>query len=237
MRAVGDRVRRAGRAGVERLRTYLIVAVQAGLAAALAWLVAREVLGNPDPTFAPAAAVGVIAAALGGRTRRTVELVVGVVLGIVVGDVLIHLLGTGPWQTGVVVFLAVGAAVLVRGTGALVTQAGGTAVLVATLTPVSGGATRAVEPRQEAVPEGGRLRRVVGIQRVPVADRVVQRRRQVDGQPDQVTVVVAKQRGPRRWARPGLPVDAAEPPRAYGVVRLSAVAHRSAPAGRGWRGG
>ncbi|WP_431936950.1 FUSC family protein [Micromonospora sp. RP3T] len=137
MRAVGDRVRRVGRAGAERMRTYLIVAVQAGLAAALSWLVAREVLGNPDPTFAPAAAVGVIAASLGGRTRRTVELVVGVVLGIVVGDVLIHLLGTGPWQTGVIVFLAVGAAVLVRGTGALVTQAGGTAVLVATLTPVS----------------------------------------------------------------------------------------------------
>ncbi|MFI5837498.1 FUSC family protein [Micromonospora sp. NPDC051300] len=137
MRGAGDRVREAGRASRERLRTYFIVAVQAGLAAALAWLIAREALGNPDPTFAPAAAVGVIAASLGGRTRRTVELVVGVVLGIVVGDALIHLLGTGPWQTGVIVFLAVTAAVLVRGTGALVTQAGGTAVLVATLTPVS----------------------------------------------------------------------------------------------------
>ncbi|PGH45040.1 FUSC family protein [Micromonospora sp. WMMA1996] len=134
---LGDRVREAGRASRQRVRTYFIVAVQAGLAAALAWLIAREVLGNPDPTFAPAAAVGVIAAALGGRTRRTVELVVGVVLGIVVGDMLIRLLGTGPWQTGAVVFLAVSAAVVVRGTGALVTQAGGTAVLVATLTPVS----------------------------------------------------------------------------------------------------
>ncbi|SBT41747.1 FUSC family protein [Micromonospora auratinigra] len=132
-----DRVRAAVRDSRRRLRTYLIVAVQAGLAAALAWLVAREVLGNPDPTFAPAAAVGVIAAALNNRARRTVELVIGVVLGIVVGDLLILALGTGPWQTGVVVFLAISAAVLVRGPGALVTQAGGTAVLVATLTPVS----------------------------------------------------------------------------------------------------
>ncbi|MGV9767581.1 FUSC family protein [Micromonospora tulbaghiae] len=137
MRDAVDRVRDAGRSGRRRLRTYFLVAVQAGLAAALAWTVAREVLGNPDPTFAPAAAVSVIAASLGNRTRRTVELVVGVVLGIVVGDLLIHLLGTGPWQTGVIVFLAVSAAVLVRGTGALVTQAGGTAVLVATLTPMS----------------------------------------------------------------------------------------------------
>ncbi|MFG1658544.1 FUSC family protein [Micromonospora chersina] len=133
----GEWVRRVGRDTYRRLRTYLIVAVQAGLAAALAWVVASRLLGNSEPTFAPGAAVGVIAASLGGRTRRTVELVVGVVLGIAVGDLLIAAVGTGPWQTGVIVFLAVAAAVLVRGPGALVTQAGGTAVLVATLTPTA----------------------------------------------------------------------------------------------------
>ncbi|MEU1757137.1 FUSC family protein [Micromonospora matsumotoense] len=137
MARLGDRISDAGRDSHRRLQTYLIVAVQAGLAAALAWVVAREVLGNAEPTFAPAAAVGVIAAALGNRARRTVELVVGVVLGILVGDLLILLLGTGPWQTGVIVFLAITVAVLVRGTGALMTQAGGTAVLIATLTPTA----------------------------------------------------------------------------------------------------
>ncbi|MDO3705075.1 FUSC family protein [Micromonospora sp. C28SCA-DRY-2] len=135
--ALRARLGDAAEASYRRLRTYLILAVQAGLAAALAWVVAREVLQNPDPTFAPAAAVGVIVAALGNRTRRTVELIVGVVLGIAVGDGLIGLLGTGPWQTGVIVFLAITAAAVVRGTGALMTQAGGTAVLVATLTPMS----------------------------------------------------------------------------------------------------
>ncbi|MEU8047537.1 FUSC family protein [Micromonospora echinofusca] len=130
-----SRLRRTGRETYRRLQTYLLLAVQAGLAAALAWVVAREVLGNQDPTFAPAAAVGVIAAAIGNRTRRTVELIAGVVLGIAVGDVLIGLLGTGPWQTGVIVFLAIAVAVLFRGGGALMTQAGGTGVLVATLTP------------------------------------------------------------------------------------------------------
>ncbi|MFI9526688.1 FUSC family protein [Micromonospora rosaria] len=132
---LGNRFRAAGHSGYRRLRTYLIVAVQAGLAAALSWVVAREVLGNPDSTFAPAAAVGVIAAALGNRARRTVELVVGVLLGIAVGDVLVLLLGTGAWQTGVIVFLAITVAATVRGPGALTTQAGGTAVLIATLTP------------------------------------------------------------------------------------------------------
>ncbi|MFI6243184.1 aromatic acid exporter family protein [Micromonospora sp. NPDC050795] len=119
------------------MRTYLIVGFQAGVAAALAWLVAREVLGNPEPTFAPAAAVGVIAASLGTRARRTLELVGGVVLGIAVGDLLISLFGTGPWQVGVIVFLAITAAIVVRGSGALLAQTGGTAVLVATLTPTA----------------------------------------------------------------------------------------------------
>lgn len=117
------------------LQNYLLIAVQAGLAAALAWVVARELLGNREPTFAPLAAVGVIGSALGNRTRRTAELVIGVLLGLLVGDLLIGLVGTGPWQAGVVVFLAIAAAVIARGSGALMVQAGGTAALVATLTP------------------------------------------------------------------------------------------------------
>ncbi len=137
--AARDRMADVGRNSWQRLQAYLIVAVQAGLAAALSWVVAREVLGNPEPTFAPAAAVGVIAAALGNRARRTIELVVGVVLGIAVGDLLILAVGTGPWQTAIIVFAAVTVAAAVRGTGALMTQAGGTAVLIATLTPTTPG--------------------------------------------------------------------------------------------------
>ncbi|WP_416906117.1 FUSC family protein [Micromonospora echinospora] len=132
-----DRAHQVRRDAFRRLQTYSIIAVQAGVAAALAWVAARELLGNPDSTFAPAAAVGVIAASLRHRARRTTELVVGVVLGIAVGDLLIFGVGTGPWQTAVIVFLAITAATLVRGTGALMTQAGGTAVLVATLTPTA----------------------------------------------------------------------------------------------------
>lgn len=134
---LGGRVRDAGRDSYRRLQIYLIVAFQAGLAAALAWAIAREVLGNPEPIFAPAAAVGVTAASIGNRTRSTVELIVGVTVGIAVGDLLIVAVGTGPWQTGVIVFLAATLAAAVRGTGALMTQAGSTAALVATLTPTA----------------------------------------------------------------------------------------------------
>ncbi|MFG2057613.1 aromatic acid exporter family protein [Micromonospora sp. NPDC048930] len=130
----------AGRLRLRQLEITTVIAVQSGLAAALAALLAQRVLGPGSHVFAPAAAVGTIATAIGQRARRTVELLVGVGLGIVVGDLLRFLLGTGSWQTGVVVTLAIATALLVAGRGgALVGQAGGTAVLIATLAPVEPG--------------------------------------------------------------------------------------------------
>ncbi|MGC5332238.1 FUSC family protein [Micromonospora sp. DT62] len=111
--------------------------MQAGVAAALAWVVAHQLLRIEEPTFAPGAAVAVIGASLAKRARRTVELLLGIGVGIAAGDLLIALIGTGAWQTGVIVFLAITGAAAARGTGLLMTQAGATAVLVATLTPAN----------------------------------------------------------------------------------------------------
>ncbi|MGC1211605.1 MAG: FUSC family protein [Micromonospora sp.] len=138
------RVRRqgeqAGRLRLRQLQITVVIAVQSGLAAALAALIAQQILGPGAHVFAPAAAVGTIATAIGQRARRTFELLAGVGLGIVVGDLLRFLLGSGSWQTGVVVTLAIATALLVAGRGgALVGQAGGTAVLIATLAPVQPG--------------------------------------------------------------------------------------------------
>ncbi|MFC6022796.1 aromatic acid exporter family protein [Plantactinospora solaniradicis] len=128
---------RAGKLRIRQLEVMAVIAVQAGVAAALAAWLARDLLGNPNPVFAPTAAVGTIVAAIGQRTRRTIELLIGVGLGLVVGDGLMFLIGTGPWQTGVIVTLAVGIALgLVGHGGTVVGQVGGTAVLIATLSPV-----------------------------------------------------------------------------------------------------
>ncbi|MEU1807774.1 FUSC family protein [Micromonospora aurantiaca (nom. illeg.)] len=130
----------AGRSRLRQLEITVVISAQAGLAAALAALLAQELLGSGAHVFAPAAAVGTIATAIGQRARRTFELLVGVGLGIVVGDLLRALLGSGSWQTGLVVTLAIATALLVAGRGgALVGQAGGTAVLIATLAPVQPG--------------------------------------------------------------------------------------------------
>lgn len=118
------------------LELYALLAVQAGVAAALAWTVGHEVLDHESPIFAPSAAIGTIAAAVGRRTRRTLELLLGVLAGIVVGETLISFIGTGPWQTGVIVTLAILVGLTLSRGGQVVTQAGGTAVLIAAITPM-----------------------------------------------------------------------------------------------------
>ncbi|TWG27096.1 fusaric acid resistance family protein [Micromonospora palomenae] len=138
--------RRGGTAGRLRLRLrlrqveiILVIAAQCGLAATLAWGLAHEVAGRPAPVFAPSAAVGTIVAALGQRARRTAELMLGVGLGLLISDFLLRYVGFGAWQIGVVVALAIAVALLMTGhSGALVAQAGSTAVLLATLSPVQG---------------------------------------------------------------------------------------------------
>jgi uncharacterized membrane protein YgaE (UPF0421/DUF939 family) len=129
--AVGDRLR--------RVRVNAGLALQAGLAAGLAWYVARDLIDHPAPFFAPIAAVVTLAVSVGQRLRRAVELVVGVAVGIAVGDLLIAWIGAGPVQIGLVVVFAIVAAILLGGGSALVTQAASSAVLVATLTPPGSG--------------------------------------------------------------------------------------------------
>jgi uncharacterized membrane protein YgaE (UPF0421/DUF939 family) len=123
---------------LRRLRGGALLATQAGVAAGLAWLVAHNVIGHPRPFFAPIAAVVVLNVSVGQRLRRAIELVVGVALGILVGDVLIHFIGTGAWQIGLAVAAAILTAVFLGGSATVIGQAASSAVLVATVTPAQG---------------------------------------------------------------------------------------------------
>jgi len=85
---------------LRRLRGSALLAAQAGVAAGLAWVVAHDLVGHPRPFFAPIAAVIVLNVSVGQRLRRAVELVLGVAVGILVGDLLIYFIGSGAWQIG-----------------------------------------------------------------------------------------------------------------------------------------
>ncbi|GAA1598477.1 FUSC family protein [Actinoplanes couchii] len=121
-----------------RARAGLMLALQAGLAAGLAWWVAHDLIGRPMPFFAPIAAVITLGSSVGQRLRRTSELVIGVAAGIGLGDGIILLIGAGPMQIGLIVLLAVLLATAVGGGAALIVQSASSAVLVATLTSTTG---------------------------------------------------------------------------------------------------
>ncbi len=139
MNAVGS-VRGWARRRAERLLDAGPPIVQTAVAAAAAWAVATVAFGHVRPFFAPVSAVISLGVARGQPRRRALELVTGVAVGIAVADVLSRLLGTGVLQIGLVVALAMGAALLVGAGTTLVNQAAVSAILVMTLPGAGQGA-------------------------------------------------------------------------------------------------
>lgn len=120
--------RRIGRVGSAWLEIF-----QAGAAAGVAWYLAQLIVGQSRPFFAPIAAVISLGLSRGQPRRRAVELALGVALGIVIADLLVQGIGTGPVQIGFVVVLAMVAALLVGAGTLLVNQAVISALFVVTL--------------------------------------------------------------------------------------------------------
>jgi uncharacterized membrane protein YgaE (UPF0421/DUF939 family) len=133
-------ISRAGlRSRRERIITSARPILHTSLAAAIAWFVATELIQHSNPFFAPISAVVTLGLTVGQRRRRAVELAIGVAVGIAIADALVAAIGTGTWQIAVVVCLAMVGATLVGGGALLASQAGASAVLVATLQPPEGG--------------------------------------------------------------------------------------------------
>jgi uncharacterized membrane protein YgaE (UPF0421/DUF939 family) len=132
--------RRFGEA-FDRLRAGGWPIVQTAVAATLAWSLAYVLLGHEKPFFAAIAAVISLGAAVGQEGRRAVELVFGVACGLAVADLLVLAIGTGPVQIGVVVALAMAAALLFSGGRLLTTEAGVTALFTVMLDPSTSGAS------------------------------------------------------------------------------------------------
>jgi uncharacterized membrane protein YgaE (UPF0421/DUF939 family) len=137
---MAERSRADVRTRLARLRMAAPLIMQAAVAAGLAWRLALWIgAGSGPPFFAPVAAVVSVGFAIGQRLRRTVELVIGVSLGVGLGDLLIRGIGNGTAQLMLVVLLATAAAVLLDGGQLLVTQAATSSVLVVVLVPTNQG--------------------------------------------------------------------------------------------------
>jgi uncharacterized membrane protein YgaE (UPF0421/DUF939 family) len=116
-----------------RLHGHTWPILQTALAAVGAWYLAVLFGVERRPAFASIAAVISLGAAFGERRQRAVQLISGVMLGIVVADLLVRGIGDGLPQIGVLVLLAMLAAVILGGGELLVTEAAVSSILVATL--------------------------------------------------------------------------------------------------------
>jgi uncharacterized membrane protein YgaE (UPF0421/DUF939 family) len=137
--AAAARSRASSQVALARLRGNLWPLVQTAVAAAVAWFVATRVLGHAHPFFAPVAAIMSLGATRGQRLRRALELMLGVALGIGLGELLIRAIGIGFLQLALTVGLAMAAATLLGARLLLLSEAAVSATLVATVSPTTHG--------------------------------------------------------------------------------------------------
>src|SRR5918999_843213 len=132
-------IRREIARALGRFRAGVWPVVQTALAATVAWSAAALVLGHERPFVAAIAAVISVGAVAGQTLKRAVEWIFGVAVGLAVADLIMLAIGTGPVQTGMIVGLAMAAALMMRGGAMFVTEAGISAVLVVNLDPTTYG--------------------------------------------------------------------------------------------------
>jgi uncharacterized membrane protein YgaE (UPF0421/DUF939 family) len=113
LRTVPSAAYRAARAGFERVRSVWFTLVQTSVAAGLAWYLTHDVLGHPQPFFAPIAAAVSLSISNVLRAQRAIQMMIGVTLGIGMGTVVVGLLGTGAIPIAIAALIALSLAVLI----------------------------------------------------------------------------------------------------------------------------
>lgn len=114
--------------------------VQCAVAAAAAWLIAERVLGHHTPVFAAVAAVVSLGTSYGQRLRRVAEVTLGVAIGVLMADLIVHWIGSGWWQIALIVAVSMSAATFLDTGRTFVNQAAVQGIFVAALVPTSPGA-------------------------------------------------------------------------------------------------
>lgn len=132
---VGSRVRQ----GVGRVRRAVVPVLVASAAAAVAWAVAVNLLGHTNPFFAPVSAWVALGFSVDRHPRRVAELAAGVAVGVLLGDALVGLIGSGAVQVGVVLALAALVARFLDRGVLLTTQAGVQAIVIVALPAAQAG--------------------------------------------------------------------------------------------------
>ncbi|MEX3517434.1 FUSC family protein [Corynebacterium camporealensis] len=133
---------------VNRVRSRLVFILQATIAAGLAYWVAHVVFGHAQPFFAPMSVVIILGLNGSDRVNRAVEMAIGGIVGVALGDLLFQVVGQGPFQITVTVGIALIAGSFLSKSPLVVNQITIGTILIATILPPTegaGGLERAID--------------------------------------------------------------------------------------------
>lgn len=116
-----------------RKRTWWIL--QTAIAAGLAYWIAQTLLGHQTPFFAAVSVVVILSVTGGDRVGRAMEMSMGCILGVLVGDLLIAPLGAGSWQIALAVCVSLAVASFLTTSVLVNNQVAIGSILIATIMP------------------------------------------------------------------------------------------------------
>lgn len=122
-------------ARVTRVRKRLLPIMQTAIAAGLAFWIASEVFGHTQPFFAPISVIIIVGMTGGERISKALDISLGCVIGVAVGDLFFYRLGSGGWQIAVIVACALLIASFFSRSQLVTNQVAIGSVLIATIMP------------------------------------------------------------------------------------------------------
>lgn len=94
------RARLSARRGATRVRESVPAIAQIVIAATVAFVFAREVLGHPAPLLAATVTISSLGLVRDARPRRVLETVIAMIVGILIAELIVLVAGIGWWQLG-----------------------------------------------------------------------------------------------------------------------------------------
>ncbi len=117
--------------------------VASTIAAAIAYWLARHLLGQPQPIFAAIAAIVCLAPGILNHFRQSANLLIGLSIGILVGELIFRIpYDPGEFRVAVAVFMAMVIATALATAPIVPIQAGASALLVILMGPQNAGLAR-----------------------------------------------------------------------------------------------
>lgn len=127
------------RHGWSRVRTAVAPVATASLAAGIAFLIGRYLIGHENPFFAAFAAWACLGFSFDRDLRRVGEIALGVTLGVTMGDLVVRTIGSGWWQIAAVLFVSALLARFVDRGAIFASQAGAQAIVISGVPNLAGG--------------------------------------------------------------------------------------------------